>query len=161
MVEKALFTLLLIAGSTGHTEYIRSNCRVDQFNPLPNQCVCDIESREEYSSNRSGFAVFNCNQLACEEFSSTEKPAECTPGMRGVTCFVGQTEFTCPLQFPRVGSEVEAELLCNNSVSDINENGPMSRYYRNLSYPLCVPEGMSQPPFNGWHFTGQFVEGWN
>jgi hypothetical protein len=140
--------------------FIRTNCRPDTSNVLLNTCECDIQDKAD--SSYSGFALFACSQLSCEEFESNQKPQGCDDGMRGVTCWVAQpATYSCPMMIPRVAGSIKAKELCQAAVDDVNKKGPSSAYYNKLDYALCSPAGYSQPPFYGWIFTGSFVDGWD
>lgn len=138
---------------------IRVNCHTDTANPVANTCVCDLQAKG--SNVNSGFTMVSCGQLACEEFEANQKPKECLPGMRGVTCLVSQQHlFTCPLLMPRVESSVKTPEICDVAVKDINSNGYASAYYSYLDFTFCTTAGASFPAPNGWSFTGSFEDGW-
>lgn len=139
---------------------LRVNCRPDISNPVPNTCVCDIKAKG--SSSSSGYSMFSCEDLACEEFEQTLKPSSCENGMRGVTCWVRNPYYytTCTLMMPRVPETEKAPDICEFAVNDINTKNNFSSYYKFLNRS-CIPAGYYQPPFRGWEFIGSFVEGWD
>lgn len=61
---------------------------------------------------------------------------------------------------PRADIDVRAPDVCLTAVDSINLLGGASPYYNYLSLFFCTPAGGSQPPFNGWNFTGSFEDGW-
>ena len=154
-----LLTFLLTPTLSPADSYLRLNCRPDSSNSILQTCTCDLKVKGE--SNYSGFAQFSCDQLGCEEFESNQMPAECTTGMRGITCWVSHTTFSCPLMIPRAAPSIKTPDICQTAVDDINNLGPNSSYYNYLDYAQCAPAGWSQPAFNGWFFTGSFEDGWN
>ncbi len=133
--------------------YKRTNCHPDSSNV--STCTCEIGNADFF-----GYAQFACAQLGCEEFESSRRPSECVTGMRGITCWVAQVEFTCTLMIPRADATIKTPDVCQRAVDDINRLGPASGFYNNLDYARCTYAGMSQPPFSGWRFTGSFEDGW-
>lgn len=141
--------------------YKRTNCQVDASNPIIDTCSCDVTA----NGSVTGTITVSCNDLACEEFDLNSVPASCTPGMRGVTCWLTNTYFlgmSCPLMNPRVDpQDDDASAFCARATTDLQKKGYASRYYRMLERTYCTPAGYSYPPETGWEYTGSFKEGWN
>ena len=160
MYQLLLSAVLALSFSVANAGSKRTQCHPDTSNVIPNTCECDISND---LGEKTGLALFSCDDLACEEFETNQQPQTCAPGTRGITCDLYNQKYFmgCPLGAPRVEAEISAEAFCGLATSSLEKESTQSPYYRFLNRTLCSPAGFSFPPADGWVFTGGFIEGWD